>query len=147
MAIKKRHNLIVQQIKRAAIPRFTVAAEDQECGIPGLRPDLMITKGDTAYIIDVTMPFENRPEALQAARDQKIEKYTPVLDHLRSSYRHVSIEPIIVGPLGTWDPANDSFLRKLCSRWYASLLRKISVSNAIKISRDIYTEHITGVVQ
>ena len=146
-AMKNRHNLIVDQIKKAAIPRFTVVAENQECGVPGLRPDLVISKGDSAFIVDVTMPFENRPEALEAARNLKLEKYVPVRNHLRMRYKNVSIEPIIVGPLGTWDPANDPFLRKVCSRRYASLLRKIAVSNAIRISRDIYTEHITGVTQ
>ena len=145
--MRKRHNLIVDQIKKAASPRFEILAENQECGVRGLRPDLVISKGDRAFIIDVTMPFENKQEAFEAARKAKLDKYTPVLNHLRTRFPNVTIEPIIVGPLGTWDPSNDAFLKKLCSRKYASLLRKIAVSNAIMTSRDIYTEHITGVVQ
>ena len=141
--MKNRRNLIVEQIKKAVIPRFTVMAENQECGIPGLRSDLVINKGDSAFIVHITMPFENRAEALEAAKKLKIEKYTPIMNHLRMRFKNVFIKSIIIGPLGTWDPANDPFLRKVCWRRYTSLLRK----SAIKISRDIYVEHILGVVQ
>ena len=51
--------------------------------VPGfkgsLRPDLVaINETDkTVTIIDVTMPFENRYAAFQAARQEKQRKYAP----------------------------------------------------------------------
>lgn len=50
------------------------------------------------------MPFENQKESFITARDQKIEKYKPVREHLLQRYKNVSIEAVVVGPLGTWDP-------------------------------------------
>jgi len=55
------------------------------------------------------------------------------------------VPPFIVGSLGSWDPANDALVRKLCSRSYAKLMRKLCVSDVISLSLDIYMEHIIGV--
>ena len=43
-----------------------------------LRPDLVNVRNGRAKFIDVTIPFENRLEALAEARRVKCEKYQPL---------------------------------------------------------------------
>ncbi|KAF0730157.1 Retrovirus-related Pol polyprotein from type-2 retrotransposable element R2DM [Aphis craccivora] len=38
-------------------------------------------------------------------------------------------------------------MRALCSRSYATLIRKLCVSETVSIIRDIYIEHLSGVRQ
>lgn len=144
-AYTRRHDDILDRVHKAASTRWeTLARNRQIPGMAGLRPDLVITKGKKAIIVDVTVAFENRDEALQAAREQKITKYEPLANHLRTSYDQVDIEPIVVGSLGTWMPQNDALLRLICSKSYAQKMKQLVTSDTIRWSRDIYTEHITG---
>ncbi|GFY59520.1 hypothetical protein TNIN_363341 [Trichonephila inaurata madagascariensis] len=54
------------------------------------------------------------------------------------------LDAIVVGSLGTWDPANDTALHRLgISRKYATLMRKLICSDTIRWSRDICIEHLT----
>jgi hypothetical protein len=71
--ITRRHNAVVNRVKKAAEGKHTILAENKV--IEGnLRPDPVIAKNNKATIIDITKPFENRLEALTAARQQKINK-------------------------------------------------------------------------
>jgi len=144
-AIQNRHNEIVTRIRKAAEYKMTVVGDNQAV-VPNsnLRPDLILKHNQTAYIVDVTVPFDNKPEAFTEAREEKIRKYDELRHRLRGTYADVQIQPIVVGALGSWDPANDPFLRKLCSRNYARMLRQLCVSSTIRWSRDIYIEHLTG---
>ncbi len=98
-------------------------------------------------MIDVTIPFENRPESLEAARTAKEEKYAPLVATLEKKYGRVLVEAVVVGALGSWDPRNKTVMRMLCSRSYARLMEKLCVSDVVRWSRDIYVEHLTGVRQ
>lgn len=60
-------------------------------------------------------------------------------------HREVTVVPFIVGSLGSWDPRNEVFTKRICSHSYATLIRKLCVSDVIGYTRDIYTEHIGGV--
>ncbi|XP_064462368.1 uncharacterized protein LOC135372839 [Ornithodoros turicata] len=144
-AMTKRHNRVVDRLKKAALARFTIIKENQDIGGLGLRPDLILARGEEAIILDVTCPFENQPEALAVARTTKISKYQPAVQHIRRRYQRVRVDAVVVGALGTWDKNNDIIMRKLCSRRYLSLFKKLVVSDVIAVSRDIYTAHITGV--
>ncbi|GFY70262.1 hypothetical protein TNIN_447671, partial [Trichonephila inaurata madagascariensis] len=42
---------------------------------------------------------------------------------------------------------NDTFLRKIATPSYLSVMRKLCVSDCIRWSRDIYIQHLTGVQQ
>ncbi|GBL81259.1 hypothetical protein AVEN_206043-1, partial [Araneus ventricosus] len=55
----------------------------------------------------------------------------------------VEIVPIVVGALGTWDPANNKFLSKFTSRSYLKKMQKLCVRENILWARDIYVEHVT----
>ena len=62
-------------------------------------------------IMDVTVPFENRYEALVAARQAKMEKYEPLVSELTEKGFNVEMDAMVVGSLGAWDPANERTLR------------------------------------
>ncbi|XP_060879164.1 uncharacterized protein LOC132951368 [Metopolophium dirhodum] len=143
-----RHNSVVARIKKAASARFEVLSENQALGDQGLRPDLVLKKGPNLYIVDVTVPFDNRLAAFEVAAAEKRTKYEELRAWLAARHGcEAVVVPFVVGALGSWDPANDVFLRKLCSRSYGTLFRKLCVSDAIAASRDIYIEHLSGVRQ
>ncbi|KAL1415301.1 hypothetical protein MTO96_029572 [Rhipicephalus appendiculatus] len=122
---RARHNAIVARLRTAASRDYTVAHENQVVGDTGLRPDLVLVRGKEAIVLDVTCPFENTPEAFTNARNAKLARYQPVAAFLRRRYQRVTVDAVIVGALGTWDAANDSVLRRLCSRPYLRLFKKL----------------------
>ena len=96
-------------------------------------------------IVDVAVVFENKYSQFQGARQQKIDKYLPLADSFRARGWNVHLDAIIVGSLGSWDPANEAALKILhIGRNYSKIMRKLIVSDTIRWSRDIYVEHITG---
>lgn len=58
-----RHNAVVSRLRTAAARDYTVAYENRPVGDTGLRPDLVLVRGEEALVIDVACPFENTPEA------------------------------------------------------------------------------------
>lgn len=115
---------IVERIKTAALPKVRLQAENREV-LEGdhTRPDLLLIDKRTDFIVDVTIAFENRANAFEEARTRKIVKYHRMQQRLRRQYDKVEIVPFIVGSLGVWDPKNETFMKKLCSRRYARLFR------------------------
>ena len=144
--ITRRHNAIVSRVKKAAQQRFTILAEN-EAVVGNLRPDLILVKNNKASIIDITIPFDNRMGAFEEARRAKEEKYAGLAEALHTRYSTVEVDAIVVGSLGSWDPANDRIMKRLCSKKYLALFRKLCVSDVVRASRDIYVEHITGTRQ
>jgi hypothetical protein len=112
-----------------------------------VRPDLVIVKKNTATIIDITIPSENRVEALTEARQHKVNKYAALARTLNNRFNEVKVDDIVLGSLGAWDPENDRLMKTMCSRKYLKVFKKLCVSDVIRYTRDIYTEHITGVRQ
>ncbi|XP_049266791.1 uncharacterized protein LOC125756315 [Rhipicephalus sanguineus] len=110
------------RLKKAALGRFTVIGENQQVGVPGLRPDLVPARVEEAPILDVCCPFDNRMQAFQEARRVKEEKYVPLQLHLLRQFERVSVEAIVVGCLGSWDPGNDRVCRSFL---VASTLHKL----------------------
>ncbi|XP_030422642.1 uncharacterized protein LOC115653440 isoform X2 [Gopherus evgoodei] len=143
------HNAVQDRLVKAIVPHLGEIAVNRT--IPDtdspLRPDIVIMDEDRKKIIliDVTIPFENRILALREARARKLEKYAPLADALRTKGCEVYTDSLIVGALGAWDPCNERVLRTcgLGCR-YARLMRRLMVSDTIRWSRDIYTEHITS---
>ncbi|GFQ96492.1 retrovirus-related Pol polyprotein from type-1 retrotransposable element R2 [Trichonephila clavata] len=114
----------------------------------GFGQTLVVELEDELFIVDSTVPFENRKGAFSQARKRKVEKYKPLIDYFHSIGRQkASIVPIVVGSLGAWDPENDAFLRKFTTKSYLNLLRKLCVSVNIRWSRDIFIQHLTGIQQ
>lgn len=64
-------------------------------------------------IIDVTCPFENGADAFQRARTEKYNKYNSLMNEMMAwrRFSRVTVEPFVVGSLGSWDPRNDSCLK------------------------------------
>ncbi|KAL1442455.1 hypothetical protein MTO96_046411 [Rhipicephalus appendiculatus] len=141
-AMTERHNAIVARLKKAALGRYTVIGENQQVGVPGLRPDLVLARGEEALVLDVCCPFENRMQAFQEARRIKEEKYAPLQLHLLRRFQRVSVDAIVVGCLGTWDPANDRVCRRLCSKHYLRTMKRLCISDTIAASTTIYRSHI-----
>jgi len=107
--------------------------------VPGfdgsLRPDLVAVNATckTVATIDVTMPFENRYAAYQAARQETRKKYVPLAKHYSRQGYSVFIDAFMVGALGGWDPANDRIINHLkFAQSYCRLMRKLMVSDAIR---------------
>ena len=99
-------------------------------------------------IVDVTVAFENRYRQLQMARQEKFVKYEPIVSHFRAQGWTAELDAIVIGALGSWDPANETALGMLkIPRRYAKLMRRLIVSDTIRWSRDMYVEHLTGVRQ
>lgn len=89
------------------------------------------------------MPFEG-PDSFADARTAKEQKYSHLKTLLRSQgFQKVEVDSFIVGPLGSWDTANESVLRKVSiSRKYAKLFRQLCCSEAIKGSFHIWRNTI-----
>ncbi|GFW78936.1 retrovirus-related Pol polyprotein from type-1 retrotransposable element R2 [Trichonephila clavipes] len=114
-----RHNAILARIRSAVAFKGTILSENQVVGPNRLRPDLVAQIENTIYIIDVTIPFENRKQAFKQARERKVSKYTELISHFNGlGFQQVQIVPILVGSLGAWDPGNDAFLRKVATNRY-----------------------------
>nr|XP_037275947.1 uncharacterized protein LOC119168656 [Rhipicephalus microplus] len=120
---RARHNAVVSRLRTAAARDYTVAFENRPVGDTGLRPDLVLVRGEEALLIDVACPFENTLEAFTNTRNDKLGRYQPVADYLRRHYQRVTVAAVIVGALGAWDPANDCVLLCLCSRSYLCLMK------------------------
>ncbi|XP_064462358.1 uncharacterized protein LOC135372828 [Ornithodoros turicata] len=96
----KRHNTIVERVKKAAQNRYSIISENRVVGNTGLRPDLVVSRGEEAIIYDVTIVFDNLPDALQAARREKEQKYIPVKESLQGRFHRVTVEAVVIGSLG-----------------------------------------------
>ena len=109
--------------------------------LPRLRPDIVHSEGDKATII-----FDNGENALSKAAETKIQKYQSTKQALMDKgFTNVAILSFTVGALGTWLPQNEMVLNKFgIFKRYRGLMRQFCCKDAIKGSRDIWTEHLTG---
>jgi hypothetical protein len=67
----------------------------------------------TVAIIDVTMPFENRYAAFQAAGEKKQKEYVALAEYYYREGYNVFLNAFILGALGGWDPANERIINHL----------------------------------
>lgn len=140
-----RHNAVLQRIINAVRSSpWTIYSVDSPLPPDNLRPDLVVTKGNTAIILDVTVVNERTLDSFAAARDLKKNHYSATAERLRSRFSNVLIDAIVVGGRGAWDPKNDKVLLKCCSRKYLGLMKKLCISDCISWSRRTYNEHISG---
>jgi hypothetical protein len=144
-----RHNRI-QDLLIEYLPESWEITVDKS--VPGtnrsLRPDIIARGGPAGrtFILDITVPFENRHQAFRAARAVKIEKYSELANQIRvqEGYKtEVRLGAIIVGALGAWDNKNDPILSNLgINPRRIPALRKKMCSAAIAYSTDIYRKHL-----
>lgn len=122
---KKRHNAIVDRIKKAAGDRKAIMEEVCQLGTDNESPDLVIQRNNYILIIDVVVPFNNEMQAFDEARSIKRNKYANHVRELSINGKTAVLDAIVVGELGSWDPANDNFIIKLCSKSYSKIKRII----------------------
>ncbi|KAL6418153.1 hypothetical protein ACFW04_012305 [Cataglyphis niger] len=153
-AIQLRHDAVLHRLWKACRMPGEKRVNRRVEGIDGelgeLRPDLVIRNERTKCVVicDVTIPFENRWEAFDEARARKVAKYSPLAEELQRRGYRVVVTAFVVGALGSWDPRNEAVLRVLrIGNAYASMMRRLIVSDTIRWSRDIYVEHVSGVRQ
>ncbi|XP_044758242.1 uncharacterized protein LOC123316299 [Coccinella septempunctata] len=122
--------------------------------VPGsdsaLRPDIVVVDETRSRltVVDVAIPFEGGPLALERARDAKLAKYAALAEEMRAKGWETTVDALIVGALGSWDQANEPVLKRCAvSPRYATLMRRLMCSDTIRWSRDIYVEHVSGVRQ
>lgn len=143
--ITERHNMIIKRLKVCSARSWSVLKENQPLEGSSLRPDLeLVHKSESAaMILDVGCTFENGPAAYDMVRTEKSKKYAQIAKSMKDKYKEVTVEAIVVGALGSWDPKNDRVCHRLCSKKYRKLMRKLIVSDTLRMSRDIYVSHVT----
>ncbi|XP_025262540.1 uncharacterized protein LOC112637315 [Camponotus floridanus] len=153
-AIQLRHDAALHRLWKACRMPGDKRVNRRVEGIDGepgeLRPDLVVRHEPSKCVVicDVAVPFENRWESFEEARARKVAKYSSLAEALQREGYRVVVTAFVVGSLGSWDPANEAVLRVLhIGSAYASLLRRLVVSDSIRWSRDIYVEHVSGVRQ
>lgn len=115
--VRERHNAVLERLIRAIPP--SVRSKFKEQPVPNThganRPDLTIISpnGRSVIMVDVSIPFEGSPQALEKAAKAKITKYEPLRQELLLRYDQVEVYPFIVGSLGSWFPDNDTVLHRL----------------------------------
>lgn len=75
----------------------------------------MLPKPPKAHVkmplmINVTIPFKKRWQAFAEAQEWTLLKYRPLAETLREKGHNVTVQVLIIGPLGAWDPSNKSIL-------------------------------------
>ncbi|XP_070166141.1 uncharacterized protein [Polyergus mexicanus] len=153
-AIQLRHDTVLHRLWKACrMPgekRVNRRVEGMEGELGELRPDLVVwhERSKCVVICDVTIPFENRWVSFDEARARKVAKYSPLAEELQRRGYRVVVTAFVVGALGSWDPRNEAVLRVLrIGNAYASMMRRLMVSDTIRWSRDIYVEHVSGGIQ
>ena len=146
VSIRRRHNLVVNRVYNAIRTGEVTLDKHVPGDLPRLRPDNIHYDRDKATVIDVSIPFDNDENALSTAAETKAQKYQSTKQALLDKgYTDVAILPFIVGALGSWFPQNEMVLNRLgISKRYRGLMRRFCCQDAIKGSRDIWTEHLTG---
>lgn len=138
---KRRHNAVVDRIKKVALGRWNVISEDRTVGGTNHSPDLVLRKGNDILILDIMCPFENGLEAFEQARKEKEDKYAEITEDYALDNLKVRVEAIIVESLGSWVPKNDKIIRRLYSDNYAKIMRRRIVSETISYYQDVFAEH------
>ena len=87
------------------------------------------------------MPYKSGPDAFRKARAEKLQKYEGLRRWMidQEEYGTVTVDAIIVGALGSWDPENEDSLRALgISYSYSKLFRKLCCVDTIKGSHAVW---------
>ena len=143
---------MVQDRISKAIRLFNKTARvnvNKQCSIArrSLKPDIVVIdeKAKEVAILDVTCPFENGPEAFAKAREIKVQKYSPEAEAYRAKGYNVTVDAIVVGALGTWDPSNNTALQAVhIPKRYREKMVRLTIMDVISASTEIYWRHILG---
>ena len=112
-----------------------------------LRPDITIRdyKAKKTYLLDIKVSYD-KPKNFNKNREANNLKYASLANDVHNLSRHeVFLDVINVGCLGSWDPVNDSTLKRvgLSNKEIARIATALT-SCALKESYSIYLTHVTG---
>ncbi|KAK3913042.1 Retrovirus-related Pol polyprotein from type-1 retrotransposable element R2 [Frankliniella fusca] len=157
-AITRRHNniqdLVTDGIKSLpckeirigkTIPFQQLSSQVIPQELQQLKPDIFVINkaAKTIDIVDITIPFENSSDALENARQKKLDKYNPLATPLPPWT--VRVNALVIGSVGSWLGSNYQVLKTLgLTNAYSNTLARLACSTSIKWSRDIYVEHVSG---
>ena len=141
---QKRHDDLQHRLVKALPRRYALRINRTLGTGRRTRPDLVILDPaqKAAFVVDVTVPFENGKDAFLAARAEKVRKYEEDVAELRAMGYRVYVDAFIVGTLGTWDPANNILLRHLRIRKnYLPRFRDLCCATTLETSTKIFRQH------
>ncbi|GBN43415.1 hypothetical protein AVEN_119208-1 [Araneus ventricosus] len=138
-----RHSALVLRVKNAIAHLVTILFENQMVSGTRLKPDITIEANNEILIIDVTVTFVNGKQSFERARQRKLDRYSCLIDRFKTPTNSVEVIAFVMGALGSWDP----LMKKFTSRSCLAKFRHLCVCDTIRWSRDIYTEHVTGIRQ
>ena len=140
-AMRVRHNKVVERLVRAIQNELGQKFLDQS--LPGCsevgRPNVVVLNHSNkkAFLVDVTCPCETG-ENLKAARSRKIEKYDSLKRKLEEDGYMTTLDALVVGSLGAWDPENDPLLTLIgIGQKYGTLFKKLCCQDAISGTYDL----------
>lgn len=85
-AYTHRHNAVLQRMIKAVTHNWKIYCADYLIPGTGLKPDLILVKGDTALIPDVKIIHENKKASFVKARKDKKSKYQSLVAHLGNKF-------------------------------------------------------------
>ena len=134
-----RHNAIVKMLtKHFGLRGFTISVEPTiKLDRTVLKPDLIICKGNSRTVIDVTVRFEDDNMAERAKQDKE-QKYGILKDYF-SDGKTFSVVPIILGARGAIPKYTKCYFKRISLPRF--IQKKISVC-ALRSSIEIVNCHL-----
>ena len=147
-AITDRHNRVLKRLVNA-IHKGEATIDKTVPGAPGPnRPDIVVRDGNKVHIIDITCPFEGDDNSPSNAAQRKVDKYNYLIEHFANENKVAKVSGPAAGALGARHDGNERVLDEpLISKYYRTLFRKLCCTDAIRVSRNTYVEHPSGVPQ
>jgi hypothetical protein len=107
----RRHNNVCRKVSEKLRSKGFQVFNEQGLPSPGLqtnisRPDIIATRSDEAYVLDVTCVFESSSTSLQDAYRRKVIRYKPLAETIKQKYKvqNVIFHGLCVGSRGAYDP-------------------------------------------
>jgi len=116
--VSKRHNDVVLQLARylhevgLTVRREVVYRTDASSLTGSLRPDLVINKSDSAYVLDVQIVGPNR-NMMEAAALKERKYNVPIICDALKQFRQIKFGGIIVNTSGVWHAQSVALLSDL----------------------------------
>lgn len=113
----ERHNWLVGKIAELCRSNGVEVFREQAFTLPDgttLRPDLVIKHRETAAVVEITLPFENK-DSLQTAAYTKVSRYLPALPTIQEQLATTvgAVIPVVVGARGALPRFTVTALKKL----------------------------------
>lgn len=116
----RRHNNVCKKVAEKLRSEGFQVYSEQGIPSPGLqtaisRPDIIATKGQLAYVLDVTCVYETKADCLQKAYTRKVDRYKPLEAAIKQKYAidKVTFHGLVIGTRGAIDPRHLTYWRAI----------------------------------